>query len=148
MRSDPSGNGNKHILITAREMARFGHLFLNRGNWNGQQLIPTEWVQQATSVQVPATTPWAQPESDIDGRGCYGFNWWVNGTRADGKRAWPGAPEGTFAASGHNNNKCLVIPEWNMVIVRLGLDQQDRKISDNALGTFMAKIGDSIGTPD
>ena len=35
-----------------------------------------------------------------------------------------------------------------MVIVRLGLDQQDRKISDGALGTFIAKIGEAIGVPD
>ncbi|HRY49700.1 MAG TPA: serine hydrolase [Candidatus Paceibacterota bacterium] len=38
-----SGNGNKHLFITAREMARFGLLFLNRGNWNGRQLISAKF---------------------------------------------------------------------------------------------------------
>ena len=50
-----SGNGNKHIFITAREMARFGLLFLNQGNWNGRQLVSAKWVAEATRVQVPAS---------------------------------------------------------------------------------------------
>jgi CubicO group peptidase (beta-lactamase class C family) len=129
-----SGNGGKHIHITAREMARFGHLYLNEGNWNGRQLVPREWVRQAAS-------------SEIDGRGCYGFNWLVNGLKADGKRLWPGAPTGTYAASGHNNNKCFIIPEWGMVVVRLGLDQGDRKISEQAWGAFLERIGGAMVTP-
>lgn len=139
-----SGNGNKHVVITAREMARFGHLFLNKGNWQGRQLLSGGWVEDATRVHVPALLPWAHPESEIDGRGCYGFNWWVNGITANGKRLWPGAPDGTFAASGHNNNRLFVIPEWGMVIVRLGLDQNDRKITDATWGEFLEKVGKAI----
>lgn len=139
-----SGNGNKHVFISARDMARFGHLFLNKGRWNGRQLLREDWVDLATRVHVPANLPWAQPESGIDGRGCYGFNWWANGVTAEGRRRWPGAPEATFAASGHNNNKLFVIPEWSMVIVRLGLDQKDRKITDETLGTFVRKVGEAL----
>ncbi len=139
-----SGNNDKQMHISAREMARLGHLFLNEGNWNGRQLISADWVRQATTVHVPATVPLAQPKSKIDGRGCYGFNWWVNGLKADGKRLWPGAPESTFAAMGHNNNKLFVIPEWRMVIVRLGLDQNDRKIANQECGEFLRLVGESI----
>ena len=67
-----SGNGNKHMFITAREMARFGLLFLNQGRWNGRQLVPASWVAEATRVHVPADIPWAHPESEIDGRGDQG----------------------------------------------------------------------------
>lgn len=42
-----SGNGDKHIFITAREMARFGLLFLNHGRWNGRQLVPESWVAES-----------------------------------------------------------------------------------------------------
>lgn len=136
-----SGNGNKHIFISAREAARFGLLFLNRGNWNGKQLISAGWVAEATRVQVPATTPWAQPPSQIDGRGVYGCNWWVNGLKPNGQRKYPGAPGGAFWASGHNNNKCFVLPEWNMVIVRLGLDG---KAPDTVWSDFLAKVGEAI----
>ena len=142
-----SGNGGKHIFITARDMARFGLLFLHQGNWNGRQLISREWIDEATRVQVPATMPWAHPESEIDGRGCYGFNWWRNGLKADGTRKFPGAPENMFWASGHNNNKCFVIPEWDMVIVRLGLDGEAK---DEVWNGFLGKVGeavDSTGKP-
>ena len=117
-----SGNHGKHVHISARELARFGHLYLNRGTWAGKRVLDPEWVDAATRVSVPADLPLGQPESKIDGRGVYGFNWWVNGTGANGKQKWPGAPADTFAAMGFNNNKCFVVPSWGMVIVRLGTD--------------------------
>ena len=69
-----AGNNGNHVQICAREMARFGHLMLNRGNWNGRQLISRDWIGQATRVQVPATLPLGHPESGIDGPGMYGLN--------------------------------------------------------------------------
>lgn len=140
-----SGNGDNHVFISARELARFGHLFLNRGKWNSKQLLSASWVEAATKVQVPASLPWGHPESGIDGRGVYGFNWWINGVKPDGNRKWPDAPIGTYSASGYNNNDMFVIPEWNMVIVRLGLDQaSDGAIGDAVYGTFLRKVGEAI----
>jgi CubicO group peptidase (beta-lactamase class C family) len=142
-----SGNSGKHMQISAREMARFGHLMLNGGNWNGRQLIPAEWIEQATKVQVPATLPLGHPESGIPGPGMYGFNWWVNGVKPDGARKWPGVPVDTYVASGHNNNNMFVIPAWNMVIVRFGLDESGKggfKITDETHAAFLGKLGDAI----
>ncbi|MFC1717193.1 serine hydrolase [Candidatus Poribacteria bacterium] len=138
-----SGNSGKHIFISARELARFGHLFLNRGKWNGEQLISAAWVDAASSVQVPASMP-LEELSGADGSGVYGYNWWVNGIRTDGERKWPDAPLGTYSASGYNNNDMFVVPEWNMVIVRLGLDQGESKITDEIYNTFLRKTGQSI----
>jgi len=138
-----SGNSNKHIQISARELARLGHLFLNRGKWKGKQLISSAWVEQATKAQVPASLP-LENLSGADGRGVYGYNWWVNSIKHDGKRKWPGAPLGTYSASGYNNNDMFVIPEWNMVIVRLGLDQTEFGITDTIYGTFIQKLGQAI----
>lgn len=139
-----SGNSNKHMFISARELARFGLLFLNRGNWNGKQIISQAWADAVHQNHVPITIPLGHPESGIEGRGVYGFNWWTNGIKPDGQRKWPGAPLGTYAASGYNNNDMFIIPEWNMVVVRLGLDQQDRKITDETYGEFLNRIGQSI----
>jgi CubicO group peptidase (beta-lactamase class C family) len=138
-----SGNGNKHIQISARELARFGHLFLNRGKWKNKQLISASWVDVATKAHVPASMP-LETLSGADGRGTYGYNWWANGIKPDGRRRWPGAPSGTYAASGYNNNDMFVIPAWNMVIVRLGLDQSDSKISDAVYSSFLGKVGEAI----
>jgi len=135
-----SGNHGKHIRICARELARFGHLFLNKGNWNGKQLIGESWVDAATKPQVPVSMPLGHPSS-ADGRGVYGYNLWSNGVKADSKRKWLGAPAGTYSASGYNNNDMFIIPEWNMVIVRLGLDESKFRIADTIYGTFLQKVG-------
>jgi len=76
----------------------------------------------------------------------YGYNWWVNGVKANGMRKWPGSPPQTCAAVGHNNNYLFVIPPWNMVVVRLGLDESPVgfRISDETWGSFLKIIGDSI----
>jgi CubicO group peptidase (beta-lactamase class C family) len=141
-----SGNSNNHIFICARELARLGHLFLNKGKWKNKQLISADWIKTATKAHVPADIP-LHELSGADGRGVYGFNWWVNGKKADGTRKWPGAPAGTYAASGYNNNDMFVIPEWNTVIVRLGLDQNSKQITDKTYSTFIQRIGQSITQP-
>ncbi len=138
-----SGNSNKHIQISARELARFGHLFLNRGKWKNKQLISASWIDIATKAHVPASTP-LETLSGADGRGVYGFNWWVNGTKPNGKRYWPGAPLGTYAASGYNNNDMFIVGEWKMVIVRLGLDQSELAIKNSTYNTFLEKVGKAI----
>ncbi len=138
-----SGNNNKHVQISARELARLGHLFLNQGKWKGKQLISSAWIAQATRAQVPASLP-LENLSGADGRGVYGYNWWVNDIKPNGKRKWPGAPPNTYSASGYNNNDMFVIPEWDMVIVRLGLDQTEFHITDKIYGTFLQKIGQAI----
>lgn len=138
-----SGNANRHIFISARQMARLGLLFLNEGDWNGRQLIGAEWVRMATRPQVSTTIPlW--PDSAADGRGVYGFNWWTNGVRADGTRKWPGVPAGAYSASGYNNNDMFVVPTWNMVIVRLGLDQNQLHLTDGVYAEFLRRIGAAL----
>ena len=64
-------------------------------------------MEEATSPQIKKIIPGDTTP--------YGFNWWTSGM-------FPDAPGGTFAAKGYNNNICLVIPEIDLVVVRLGLD--------------------------
>lgn len=139
-----AGNHGKGIFISAKELARFGLLFLNEGNWNGNQLISCNWINQSTKVQVPPTMKSGTHLSEIYGMGVYGYNWWVNGVQPNGTRLWPDAPSRTYAASGYNNNKMFIIPEWDMVVVRLGLDASDRVITDSIWNEFLGIIGDSI----
>ena len=137
-----AGNLGAGIYISAKGIARLGLLFLHKGNWDGIQLISQKWVEEATSVQVPARLPLA---GFVDhGPGTYGYNWWVNGTGPDGTRKWPDAPVNTFAAAGYNNNDMFVIPQWDMVIVRLGLDQGTKQITDKIYSTFIGKIGQAL----
>jgi len=116
-------NGCNYVHLNAKQFARFGWLFLNKGNWNGEQVISPAWIEEATRVQVPENIPVANTDrSSMIGPGCYGYNWWINGKLANGELKLPGAPGDCYFATGLKNNKCIVIPGWNMVVVRLGLD--------------------------
>jgi CubicO group peptidase (beta-lactamase class C family) len=143
-----SGNWTGGIHTSSRELARFGYLLLNRGSWGGRQLVSAAWVDQATSVQVPATTP-----NDVlprsRGAGVYGYNWWVNGVRPDGKLLWPDAPAGAFYANGLHNNVCIVVPDWNVVIARTNGPRPDGSTSsppnvDEIWDAFLGKLGEAL----
>lgn len=140
----PINNGCTNVFLNAKQFARWGWLFLNEGSWEGQQIISKSWVKMATSVQVPVSLPMGETDrKETIGPGCYGFNWWVNGTLSDGTMKLPGAPEGVYFASGLNNNKCMIIPQWNMVIVRMGEDGHPDK-PDIVYGTFLEMMQDAI----
>jgi hypothetical protein len=62
---------------------------------------------------------------------------------ANGELKLPGAPEGCYFASGHNNNKCIVITEWKMVVVRLGEDGHPED-KDVVYWTFLKMLGEAI----
>ncbi|HHW11283.1 MAG TPA: serine hydrolase [Firmicutes bacterium] len=117
-----TNNLGKGISVTASDMARLAYLYLNKGNWNGRQLLSRSWIEQATSVQVPVEMP-AIPYKSSDGAigsGVYGFCWWVNGVTPEGKRLWPHAPAGTCCAQGACNNFCFIVPEWELILIRFG----------------------------
>jgi CubicO group peptidase (beta-lactamase class C family) len=116
--NNPAGTPGKEqggVYSSPLDLARYGLLYLNKGNWNGKQVLDASFVERATSTQVPAEVK--TKYFDLTGR--YGFFWWTNGIKADGVRPWPSAPPKTFAAHGAGRNFIFVIPEWRMVIVRL-----------------------------
>lgn len=137
------------IWTTSRELARVGHLFLSRGNWNGRQLIASFWVDQATTVQVPAAIPNDTPPRSR-GSGVYGFNWWVNGIKPDGQRLWPGAPPRTYYANGLHNNVCIVVPEWHLVLARTNGGRKDGAANtpakvDEVWSGFFGRLASAVG---
>ncbi len=135
-------NGCTGVTLNARQLAKFGLLFLNKGNWNGKQLISKAWCEMATSNQVPSQTPVFQGDRlTTKGSGSYGFNWWTNSV--DGLSNMPDAPMKTAYLSGLNHNVCCIIPEWNMVIVRMGTDKNPTEPKHQVWNTFLKMIGEA-----
>ena len=97
------GAGNDSTFQAEPEdLARFGWLFANQGNWNGQQLISASWVEEAHKDQV-----------SVSGMDVYGFNWWTNANPSQG---WPDVPQGAFGAFGYNGQYFVfVFPERELV---------------------------------
>ena len=134
-------NGCTGVMIDAEQLARFGHFYLNKGNWNGKQLLSQEWISKATQNQVFTDKVADTDRDNVDGRGCYGYNWWVNGEMPTGKLHMPDAPNSLYYASGLHNNMCFVIPEWNMVFVRRGEDGNPAKGKPFVYNEFFRLMG-------
>lgn len=134
-------NGCTGIKMNATQLARIGLLFLNKGRWNGKQLISQSWVVQSTRNQVSTDIQVADTDrKSIDGVGRYGFNWWVRGNMGD----MPDTPPETYYMSGFNNNMCFVIPEWDMVFVRMGMDGNPPEGKRVVYNEFFGKLNLAI----
>jgi CubicO group peptidase (beta-lactamase class C family) len=98
-RQDPRGleTGGFCLYLTARDMAKFGFLYINRGAWNGQRILSPRWVEESTRDQV----------TDIYGRYSYGYHWWI--ARVDGTPC--------FLASGLGGQIIGVVPSVDLVLV-------------------------------
>jgi CubicO group peptidase (beta-lactamase class C family) len=135
---DDSAGG---VNANAENVAKYLYLFLNKGKWKESQVMSESWVREATKVQVPSSTPAHNMSQNYEGPGVYGYNWWVNGTRKDGKLMWPDATRNTYMCIGAKANWGFVIPEWDMVIVRLGTDGKN---SGSIQNEFLKRVKRSL----
>ncbi len=105
LEADLEGNyvGSSYAWATTRDWAKFGLLYLNKGNWNGEQIISEKWVNYVTT---PTNTS----------EGVYGAQFWLN---AGGQM--PDTPTDAFFAGGYQGQKVIVIPSKDLVIVRMGV---------------------------
>jgi CubicO group peptidase (beta-lactamase class C family) len=101
---DPQGVtlGYKGLWMTPREMAKFGFLYLNRGWWEGQQILPAEWVEAS------------QQDRFTDPNTSYGYQWWINPYL------------GYYTAVGYSDQRIFILSEQDMVVViTSSITQQD-----------------------
>ena len=97
----------------AIDFAKFGRLYLNNGNWNGKQVIPTEWVYASTHPEAAPKGKNYYPDEFIfkSGRGYYGYLWW--GLRREGS-------DYDFIALGNHGQFIYISLKRNLIIVRNG----------------------------
>lgn len=79
--------------ITARDLARFGQLYLQMGRWQDQQVIPKSWIEESIVSYSPTFN-----ESG------YGYLWWIH-------------PSGAYYAEGYMGQFVVIIPEFKLVVV-------------------------------
>jgi len=117
--------------MTARDMARFGLLFLRNGRWGWRQIVPASWVAESVTSY-----------SDAGNSGGYGYLWWI---AVDGRHL-PGVtmPEGSYSARGAGGHYILVIPSYDLVIVhRVNTDIQGRSVRSAEFGHLVKLILDA-----
>jgi CubicO group peptidase (beta-lactamase class C family) len=94
-------SGGNGVELTVQDMLRIGLLYLHKGNWKGEQLLPEEWVDNAFG--------YAHPLPPVDGKQ-YNFHW----ERQTGQDIW--------AAKGMFGQVCGVIPKYDMVFALTAAD--------------------------
>ncbi len=94
--------GGYGLHIRTGDIARFGQLYLQKGKWNGRQLIPATWIEAATTRQ---TSNGSNPESDWD-QG-YGYQFWR-------------CRHGFYRGDGAFGQYCVVMPEQDAVLAITG----------------------------
>jgi CubicO group peptidase (beta-lactamase class C family) len=129
------GDRPGRMAVSPRDFARFGLLYLNKGNWSGRQLISEKHAVTAVtsplSTTIPRTSAGAVemiegqrsigsrsiPDNQCDHRGSYSWLWWVNGITREGNRNWPDAPPNTFAALGHGGKRGMaILPGLDLIV--------------------------------
>jgi CubicO group peptidase (beta-lactamase class C family) len=90
--------GGYGLNVRTEDIARFGQLYLQKGKWQGKQLIPKDWVEMATTKQV---SNGSNPKSDWD-QG-YGFQFWR-------------CRNGAYRGDGAFGQYCIVLPDQDAVI--------------------------------
>lgn len=105
--TDMAGNfiGSSYAWATARDWAKFGLLYLNKGNWNGEQIFDESWAKY---VATPTNTS----------NGIYGGHFWLNV-----KGQMPDVPKDTYSCNGYQGQRVYIIPSKDLVIVRMGLKE-------------------------
>ncbi len=97
---------SSQVYTNARDLARFGLLYLRKGVWNGRRLLSEDWID---FVRTPA------PSTAQRGN-FYGGQWWlVPDDRTD-------VPTDAYSTAGNRGQYAVVVPSHDLVIVRRGLD--------------------------
>ena len=123
------------LNVTLRDMAKFGQLYLNKGNWNGKQVVPAEWVSNSTVPLGKHVQPNAGDQFTSDAWG-YGYQWWIPG---------PGVSD--YTAHGIYNQFIYVNPESGVVIAKTSSNYnfiEERQYTKDAHIAIFRAIAKSI----
>lgn len=114
------GHSGAGMFISTEDMARFGLLFLNNGNWNSKQLISKTWIDKAITPSTPNAN--------------YGYMWWLNNK---GNRHWEGLNEDIYYAAGFGGNFIIIDKTKNLVVIT-------RWLEPSKVAEFMTKVEQSF----
>lgn len=91
---------------TLHDYARFGRLYLNEGEWNGERVVPERWVHDSVTPDAPHLMP-GEDNPDSNWILGYGYQWWI-----------PIDPDGEFLAIGVYNQLLYIYPKEKLVIAK------------------------------
>jgi CubicO group peptidase (beta-lactamase class C family) len=144
--SDPQHylSGGYNAYLTARELAKFGMLYLNKGRWNGEQILTEKWAEDSIAVQIDKVAPkkgrrrtrgevgFAEDSQVPNG---YGYQFWVfdpaKKNSAGGNKVLGG--HHVAIAWGFGGQMAYIIPSLSMVVVITTDTADGRVINDKTI---------------
>ena len=137
------------LALSCRDFARFGLLYLRGGKWRERQILRADLVHLALSSPLPANTRLSPGKTaamlpnqrSLGGKlnitpvgpGYYSFNWWLNGTNAQGQRLFRDASADVVVASGHGGMRVLyLVPGQDLIVCwnDSSIEDHDRSPAD------------------
>ena len=112
------------FYASARDLARFGLLFLHSGRWGDKQIIPASWVQDSTT-----------PYSTTDKGAGYGYLWRTSKPSAEIQ-----TPPGSYWAEGNGGQMVFVIPAYDLVVVHLARTRTSRGVPFSKISVLLSAI--------
>ncbi|WP_293911551.1 serine hydrolase [Deinococcus sp.] len=125
--------GGWGLYLPVDALARLGQLYLQGGEWEGQQLLPAHWVEQATSAQVPNAE--SSSASAGDWAQGYGFQFWR-------------CRHGAYRADGALGQFIVVMPEQQAVLAILSAVDDMQAVLDQVWTHLLPAFGDGTLPPD
>lgn len=120
--------GGFGLHLRTEDIAKFGQLYLQKGQWQGQQLLPASWVQEATSKQ---TETQANPEEAAnDGNQGYGYQFWL-------------CRHGFYRGDGAYGQLCIVMPQYDAVLAITGNTRDTGRVMQLAWDTIVPALTDA-----
>jgi hypothetical protein len=107
-----NGVDGNNLEITPRGMTKIGVTFLNKGVWNGKQVISEQWIEKCATA-FPGNRGIDVPD-EPSGKVGYSYTWWIKEYSHSGKKI------NMYAASGFGGQHIMVFPELNAVVVFTG----------------------------
>ncbi|MBK8967494.1 MAG: serine hydrolase [Saprospiraceae bacterium] len=120
---DPEGRnwGGFGLQLRARDMAKFGLLYLNKGLWEGIQIVPEAWVQTSASPQIQVSG------SSVTG---YSYQWWTSS----------GLSSAIFYGSGYGGQGIFIVPEKNLIVIAFQRHDGSPDASNQRWNNLVSKV--------
>lgn len=133
---DRSEHPSYPLWMTARDMARFGLLYLQEGRWRDRQVVPAEWVAASRRIHIDV------PYEPVAG---YGLSWWIP--------SGPLRAYGTYLASGAGSQTIMIVPDLDVVFVLRATAILNRgvnglEVRDVLMRLLEARTGAAAASPE
>ena len=112
--------GSSYAYLRTKDLAKLGHLIMNKGLYKGKQVVPVGYIEYATSLSEALASKGCLEDDYMT----YGAQFWLNASCPNGKRPFPTVSEKLIMMLGHGGQSVFIFPDKRIVAVRIARDKE------------------------